>query len=25
VIPIGLIIWGAKRSDEIAASAKSPA
>ena len=25
VIPIGLIIWGAKRSDEIAASAKSSA
>jgi hypothetical protein len=24
VIPIGLIVWGAKRSDEIAASAKSP-
>ena len=24
VIPIGLIIWAAKRSDEIAASAKSP-
>jgi hypothetical protein len=24
LIPIGLIVWGAKRSDEIAASAKSP-
>jgi hypothetical protein len=24
VIPIGLIVWGAKRSDEIASSAKSP-
>jgi hypothetical protein len=24
VIPIGLIVWGAKQSDEIAASAKSP-
>jgi hypothetical protein len=25
VVPIGLILWGAKRSDAIAASAKSPA
>jgi hypothetical protein len=24
VVPIGLIVWGAKRSDEIAATAKSP-